>query len=163
MNQNKNEINYEGWRDFMKINDSSWKAIILSDDGDVKIVFFNPLEDEHKNTPFEMSFQDFMLEASEMYFDYADNEVVKGEDFMKITNSSAEYYEDHDEFGKSSGYIGQASVFHGFKDLKMKDIDSAIVEIKKAAEIAKESAEELEQDSHSLRKDPYKYYGVSRS
>ncbi len=45
----------------------------------------------------------------------------------------------------------------------MKDIDSAIVEIKKAAKIAKESAEELEQDSHSLRKDPYKYYGVSRS
>ncbi len=118
MNQNKNEINYEGWRDFMKINDSSWKAIILSDDGDVKIVFFNPLEDEHKNTPFEMSFQDFMLEASEMYFDYADNEVVKGEDFIKITNSSAEYYEDHDEFGKSSGYIGQARFSTGLKTLK---------------------------------------------
>lgn len=163
MNQNKNAISYEGWGDSMKINDSSWKAIILSEDGDVKIVFFNPLEDKHKNTPFEMNFQDFMLEAAEMYFDNANNEFVKGEDFMKITSSSAEYYEDHDEFGKSSGYIGKASVFHGFKDLKMADLDSAIAEIKQAAENAEEIAVELEKDSYLLSRDPYKYYGAPRS
>lgn len=152
-------------------DDNCWVVIDVSSEHGAKVSYINPNSVEENGDPFSNDsegfkyFAEYIIGENFKYGDENSSQISISDKIATASGATGSIEEDFDEDSKKTFNIsvGNAQIIEIHNGIELSKIPQIIKSNLKEIESLEREAANDASDSDSLRKDPYKYYGVSRS
>lgn len=143
---------------------SSWLAINVKSHEKAEVTFYTASQDEEETFENFQEFSNFIFDEN-FGISKNDTEVIKDINDKKSTISGCVVKEEEDYEGSKvfKILVSDGQIIDIYQNIAFENIKDLVKESKKALNLLEESEKELFSESKEYRKDPYAYYGVSRS